>query len=96
MPLTTQVKVTLLEGAAKGEVHNYFYKDFTVTERAAADPPNGPPLPPPEDPPEEPQVTEGATESAVSVPEQAAVAASAAVATQKEDICAQFLDVLSG
>ena len=85
-----------MEGAAKGQEHKYHYKDFTVTERAAADPPNGPPLPPPQDPPEEPQVTEGATESAVSVPEQATVAASAAVAAQTNDICAAFLDVLSG
>ena len=89
MCLSTQVKVTLLEGPAKGEEHKYLYKDFTLTEPAAVDPPKGPPLPPPNEPP----VTEGATESAVSVSEPAAVAASAAVATQEDDISAQFLQI---
>ena len=92
MPLSAEVRVIMLEGAAKGQEHKYFYKDFTVTEPVAVDPPNGPLLPPPNEPP----ATEGATESAVPVAEPAACAASAAVATQEEDISAQFLGIFGG
>ena len=48
MLLTTQVKVTLLEGVAKGQEHKYLYKDFTVTEPVNREPPEEPPLPPPD------------------------------------------------
>ena len=89
MLLTTQVKVTLLEGVAKGQEHKYLYKDFTVTVPAIVDPPEGPPLPPPSMPP----VAEGTTEAAASVSEAAAVAASAAVAPQEDDIQDAFLQV---
>ena len=45
--LSTQVKVKMLEGEAKGLEHKYLYKDFTVTEPVNREPPEGPPLPPP-------------------------------------------------
>ena len=81
-PLTTHVKVKMLEGGAKGYAHKYLYKDFTVSRRQ-----QDPPLPAPEGAPES-----ASAANVVGQPAAADAAAErAAAAPQDDDMVDAFL-----